>query len=433
MKKKIISIVTAGVLAGTMLVGCGGSNEAATTSASSKKAEVKEEVKDASVEKIVEEVDSTGLYTLTADDIKEISKDLGSAVYKDQTMDEGIEGVSAEAVSLTDEEIQKIKDMNLEIGVEFGANGDTYKWMNAGIDEACEALGITVKDTWYSTDQANLTQLEDYMKILSVANNYDAFVTLPMDAASQSEVLLQIQDIIPVEYMSTAPFNADWNAENFCGVTDVDAYKAGQMTAKAAVKILGETGGKIGTVGYINGHEGSLLTCKLRYDGWDDVLGENGIEPVEVWYDNPEEAKPVIQSMLSANPDINVLLVDWSGYAGNQALQVIKEMGLTGRDIKIVCIDLDDTTAIPMGEDADSPSAALVAQPWYAVGRDCIYQMAYHFLYPDKTPKFIASTPEPVATHYNIKNVYKNSVPASYDIPETITNLDDQWDEAEYK
>ena len=147
MKKRIISIVTAGVLAGTMLVGCGGSNEAATTSASSKKTEVKEEVKDASVEKIVEEVDSTGLYTLTADDIKEISKDLGSAVYKDQTMDEGIEGVSAEAVSLTDEEIQKIKDMNLEIGVEFGANGDTYKWMNAGIDEACEALGITVKDT----------------------------------------------------------------------------------------------------------------------------------------------------------------------------------------------------------------------------------------------------------------------------------------------
>lgn len=371
---------------------------------------------------------------LTPEDIAEISLDLGTAVYKDITMDEGIEGVTIEAIQLTEEEKEEIRGMGLEVAVEFGANGDTYKWMNAGIDEACADLGITVADTWYSTDQATVTQLEDYQKILPIAENYDALLTLPMDAASQSETLLEIQKKTTVAYMSTAPFGVDWYGDpNFVGVADVDAYKAGQMTAKAAVKMLGEEGGKIGTIGFIAGHEGSLLTCQLRYDGWDKILSEYpNIEVVQAWYDAPDKAKPVAQSLISANPDIDILLVDWSNPAGNQTMQVLNELGYTSDDIKCIFIDLDDTTAVPMAMEADGISYSLVAQPWYAVGRDCVYQYAYHLLHPEDTPKFIASTPMPIATHYNIKNVYENSVPSTYEIPEEITGLTDQWDPSSY-
>ncbi|MCM3726551.1 substrate-binding domain-containing protein [Neobacillus cucumis] len=369
-----------------------------------------------------------GFHELTKDDVQDISKDLGTAVYKDKTMAEGITGVTYDKIQLSDEDIAKIKAMNLKVAVEFGANGDTYKWMNAGIEEAAKKFGITIKDTWYATDQKTENQLADYQKILPVTEKYDALFTLPMDAASQSRVLLQIQKKIPVAYMSTAPYGVDWKDKNFVGVADVDAYKAGQMTAKAAVKLLGKTDGSIGTVGFVNGHNGSLLTCQLRYNGWDNVLKNYpDIKVHKAWYSAPDDTAGVTRSLLSKNPDIKVLLVDWSNPAGNQALQVVKEMGYTKDDIRVIFIDLDDTTAVPMASEINGMANALVAQPWYNVGRDSVYQYVYKLLYPDKTPGFIASTPEPIATHFNIKSVYKKSVPSSYKIPKDITSLTDQW------
>jgi ABC-type sugar transport system substrate-binding protein len=369
-----------------------------------------------------------GFHELTKYDVQEISKDLGTAVYKDKTMSEGITGVTYDQIQLSEADIEKIKAMNLKIAVEFGANGDTYKWMNAGIEEASKKFGITVADTWYATDQKTENQLADYQKFLPVAEKYDALLTLPMDAASQSKVLLDIQKKIPVAYMSTAPYGVDWKDKNFVGVADVDAYKAGQMTAKAAVKLLGETGGSIGQVGFVNGHNGSLLTCLLRYQGWDDIMKDHPkIKVHKAWYSSPDDTTGVTRSLLSKNPDIKVLLVDWSNPAGNQALQVIKEMGLTKDDIKVIFIDLDDTTAVPIASETNGMANALVAQPWYNVGRDSVYQYVYHVLYPDKTPGFIASTPMPIATHFNIKSVYQKSVPSSYTIPKEIKGLTDQW------
>lgn len=378
--------------------------------------------------------EEAGLHYLTKEDIAQIYNPEALASYQDDTMAEAVVSGTSEDLKLTEEEVEKIREMGLTICLEQDHLDDAMKLIQQAFHDACDELGITLGSIWMATDQDGASARSDYENFLSVTDEYDAFFTCLSDASLNTDVLKEIMEEIPVGYMLAVPLDMDWaNTENFIGVTDINAKEAGIQSAKAALSVIGGEG-VIGTVGYENGRTGAINTCYQRYQGWNEVFEGAGdaLSVVQTWYDDPANSKALIQSLLASNPDIEVLLIDWSYPVADYALQVCNEMGLVaGEDIYIVSIDYDNAVTIPMatyGE--ESYVAACVAQDWYTAGYNLVYMYCRYLLDNGENTKFVAANPAPVTNCYNVKTTYDLIIPETVTaIPmvDEVAKLENQW------
>lgn len=376
---------------------------------------------------------SGALHPLTLDDVKEIYNPDAQASFQDETMQQPVVSGGAADLELTEEEKEIIRGMNLKIGLEQDHLDDAMKLIQQAFRDECADLNIELADIWMATDMDGASQMDDYQNFLAIADQYDAFFTCLSDASINSDILKQIMQKTDVGFMLAVPFDLDWSDPNFIGLTDINAYEAGVASAKSAIKILADSGGSIGTIGYVNGRNGAINTCYQRYLGWDEVFGQNPDVVVhDAWYDNPADSKSVISSLLASNPDIKVLLVDWSYPPADNAMQVCQELGLkAGQDISIVSIDYDNVVTIPMASQGnDSYAAAAAAQTWYTAGANLVKMYARHLLDEGQNVKFVASNPAPMTTPMNVKTIFRVVVPETVDaipMPPEIEGLTDQW------
>ena len=418
---KLTKRIAAAVIAAVMICTCAGcrngssDNSAASTADSEKQTAAPEEGK---------------YHKLTKEDIMSVYSSVGKEVYKDMSMDEGIASADASKLALTEEEKEKIRAMKLKVAIEKDALDDAGKWQIAGMQEVADDLGIDIANTWIASDKTGNSQTDDYVRFEAVADQYDALFTLAVDMASSSEILKKIMKKTKVGFICSAPFDVDWEDENFIGVSDADNYLAGVYSAQAAVDILGGKG-KIGMIGWENGHSGNFHTCWQRYQGWADVLAENpDIETVEKWYDAPANSKQVISGLLASNPDIDLLLIDFANPPADEAQALLKEQGYTAwEDIAMVTIDTDATIAIPMAKDGPDNNyvAAFAGQDWYGAGKNIMLMYARNLLDGANAPKFVAAPPTPVSVYENLKTNYEILAPKGWDIPEEVMALDNQW------
>jgi|GEM_PF-1995739 len=421
-----IALVTA-MSAAMLMTGCGvkGAAPAATTQEADTQATTAQTVATASEAK-------TGLHVLTQEDITEMYNPEASASFKDATMEKAVVSGSSEDLELTEAEKEIIRGMKLRIGLEQDHLDDAMKLIQQAFRDQCQELGIELSDIWMAADQDGGSQMNDYQNFLAIADQYDGFFTCLSDASINSDILKQIMEKTDVGFMLAVPFDLDWANPNFVGITDINAYEAGVSSAKAAIKILNGQG-KIGTIGYVNGQNGSINTCYQRYLGWDEVFKANPDVPVvQAWYDNPSDSKAVVAALLAANPDIKTLLVDWSYPPADNAMQACQELGLVpGKDISLVSIDFDNVVTIPMAsKGAESYAAACVAQTWYTAGANLVKMYARHILDEGKNVKFVASNPAPVTTPMNVKTNFRIIVPetvSAIPMPKEIEALSDQW------
>jgi len=427
LKRKIaIALVTA-MSAAMLMAGCGvkGAAPAATTQVADTQATTAKTVATASD-------GETSLHVLTKEDITEMYNPDASASFKDATMEKAIVSGSSEELELTEAEKEIIRGMKLRIGLEQDHLDDAMKLIQQAFRDQCQDLGIELSDIWMAADQDGGSQMNDYQNFLAIADQYDGFFTCLSDASINSDILKQIMEKTNVGFMLAVPFDLDWANPNFVGITDINAYEAGVSSAKAAIKILNGQG-KIGTIGYVNGQNGSINTCYQRYLGWDEVFKANPDVPVvQAWYDNPSDSKAVVAALLAANPDIKTLLVDWSYPPADNAMQACQELGLVpGKDISLVSIDFDNVVTIPMAsKGAESYAAACVAQTWYTAGANLVKMYARHILDEGKNVKFVASNPAPVTTPMNVKTNFRIIVPetvSAIPMPKEIEALSDQW------
>lgn len=432
MKGKLKSVLSM-VLALVMIASFTACNQSQTAepSASSSQPAASSEVSSAAPSESTSE--TVGRYhKLTQEDVMSFYTTESMEEYKDMYMTEAIKPASQSALELTEEEKQKIRDMNLKVAFEKDALDDPGKWQLAGAQEVADDLGITIADIWVAADKTGNNQLDDYTRIEAIADQYDAIFTLPIDLASTSEILKKIMKKTKMGFICAAPFEQDWSDPNFIGVSDADNYIAGVYSAEAAVKILGGKG-TIGMVGWENGHNGSFQTCQQRYLAWEDVLEKYpDIKVVDKWYDSPGNAKQVVSGLLSANPDIELLLIDFANPPADQAQALFKEMGYKAwEDMVMVTIDTDATIAVPMATDGpdNNYTAAFAGQDWYGAGRNVMIMYAKHLLYGDDAPKFVTAPPTPISTYESLKTNFVASAPKGWEIPEAVMNLDDatQW------
>lgn len=407
-RMRLISLILSASLISTIVVGCGSKTSTTSGTTSGEKE----------------------LHKLTQEDVTGIFQTGVAGIYQDKTMTEAIKASAPKDVELTEEEKQKIRDMHLKIAVETNHMDDAFKWQLGGLKDVAKDLGIEVKDVWTAASTSSTAQVEDYQKIESVAENYDALFTLPMDVASSSEILKEIMKKTKVVTLCSAPYGVDWNDPNFGGVVDADGYLAGVYSAKSAIKILNGKG-KLGVVGFVGGREGSFHTVSERYRGWNDVFKENpDVQIVQKWFDDPSKAGDVVSSLLASNPDVKTVLIDWANPPANQAETVFKQRGMKPyKDISMVTIDLDNTVVVPMalnGPD-ENYNAAFVTQTWYNVGKLWGLVYAKNLVNGNKGPKYVVSPPLPVTTWENLKTNYTKAVPQDYPIPDEVNNLTNQW------
>lgn len=418
------------LFAASFTVGCGGGATAESKPAQTEAPKATQAAAATEAPAATQAAASGGLHKLTQQDVKDIFTPGTDMKFLDSSMKEAVNPPKLSDLDLTDEEKAKIRPMNLKVGLEDFNLDDPTKQMWDGFEEVAKDLNITVKDKWLTQEQNSPSQMDDFQRIEAVAQNYNAIFCLPNDVTTSSEILKKIMKKTKVGFWGTPPLGVDWKDPNYIGVVDCDGYQAGIYSAKAAIKILNGQG-TIGTIGYVNGKTGANHITLMRYQGWEKVFKENpDVKVVQKWFDDPSQVKPIVNSMLAANPDIKVMLIDWANPPADQAQAAFKERGLKPwKDIGMVTIDLDNTIAVPMAKSGpdNNYTSAYITQTWYNVGKLMAKMYAKNVLYGEKAPRFIASPPLPVTTYETILTHFKKAVPEGFQIPPEITGLQNQW------
>ncbi|MBC5649312.1 sugar ABC transporter substrate-binding protein [Christensenella tenuis] len=150
-----------------------------------------------------------------------------------------------------------------------------------------------------------------------------------------------------------------------------DLYAAGQKSADLMAELLDEKG----KVGIITGLF-SLSSHELRRTGMEDELAEKypdiTVIPAVECNDNDDVAYTVAKDLITANPDMNGILVTASGQIG--VAQAIRDLGLQG-ELKMVCFDYQD--AIVDGLRDNTIQATIAQGPFDQGANPIIYGYNY--------------------------------------------------------
>lgn len=334
MKRKSISILLSLAMAATLLTGCGNSSSATKEeSAASPEASVVAEeasVSDAS-KNVVSEAPAESDDTATYSDLE-----------------------------LTDAEKEAAK--GLTIGVSYCLmSAPAVKVFAQGIEAEAEELGIEIIELdgeWDAAKQAD--QVNTF-----ISKKVDGIVLNPCDGTSLVSAAKAAYDAdIPVV---TGAMNIDESGyeyiKTFVGPDDADV---GRAAGRSMIAALGDAGGK---VAIIEGTAGSSAQVN-RTAGFEEVIAGSKIEVVAKNSGDYDEATAmnIAEDLLTKYPDLaGVFCHDDTMASG--CVQAMKELGYTGKDIKVVGYGGSATGASLV---EDGYLVATAVQPLVNEGRGCI-------------------------------------------------------------
>lgn len=162
-----------------------------------------------------------------------------------------------------------------------------------------------------------------------IVKEYDAICTVGVADSIANSISKAVDAGIPV-YLFNSNTGVENKATAFVGQ---DLYGAGEKLGTILAGMVGE-GGKVGIITglySVNAHE-------LRRTGAEKTLTEAGVEIVGNVenHDSSDEAYNLTKDFITANPDLNGILVTAGGPEG--AARAIEEAGLQDQ-INLVCFD----------------------------------------------------------------------------------------------
>jgi ribose transport system substrate-binding protein len=258
----------------------------------------------------------------------------------------GEKPTAAASVSLTDEELAKIKGMKAKAALVFHYSGND--WSNAqeaALKAQFAAMGIEViatTDAGFKPEK-QVADLETVM-----AQKPDIIVSIPVDAVATAAaykavadkgVKLVFMDNVPKGFVAGKDYVSSVSADNYG-----NGIAAGHLMAKA----LGSKG-KIGLVF----HAADFFVTKQRYDGFKKtieenypdikILGEQGIGGP----DFSGDAEKAAGALLTEHPDLDAIWAVWDVPAEG----VMSAARAAGRENLIVINeDLGENVAIAMAK-----------------------------------------------------------------------------------
>jgi len=275
--------------------------------------------------------------------------DTALAALKTQVYSLGPNGekpTAASSVTLTDDELAKIKAMHAKAALVFHYSGND--WSNAqeaALKAQFTAMGIEViatTDAGFKPEK-QVSDLETVM-----AQKPDIIVSIPVDAVAtaaaykavaEKGVKLVFMDNVPKGFVAGKDYVSSVSADNYG-----NGIAAGHLMAKAL-------GGK-GKIGLVF-HAADFFVTKQRYDGFKKtiqenypdikILGEQGIGGP----DFSGDAEKAAGALLTEHPDLDAIWAVWDVPAEG----VMSAARAAGRDNLIVINeDLGENVAIAMAK-----------------------------------------------------------------------------------
>lgn len=251
---------------------------------------------------------------------------------------EGDEGKSTEPMGevpdgFNYEPVENAEGKEVKIATLTVSNNPFWNTVVEGIDAAKEYLaGQNVTVDVIEFDDFDGQAFADAIDTC-VVKGYDAITTVGV-----ADTIVPAIDKATAAGIPVYTFNSDTEKESTrVAFVGQDLYAAGGVAAENLAELMGDKG-KVGIItGYynVNAHE-------LRRQGIEDELKNHAdievVGSVEN-HDSGDEAYTATKDFITANPDLNGIVVTAGGPQG--AAKAIEELGMT-EDIALVCFDTTD-------------------------------------------------------------------------------------------
>ena len=378
--KKVLAIVLCLVLSAAVFAGCTSQTPAASQSASASAPE------------------SAAPESAEASESAETPAASQSAASDSEVMSKGPHGESAFAateLSLTDEELAKLKEGNYKVAISFHYAGNDWSTaQQAGLRDQFEKMGIevlSVTDANFKPEQ----QISDIENALSLKP--DAIVAIPVDVVSSASAFKKAADEgVKLVFMDNCPDGLE-AGKDYTSVVSADNYGNGVKSAEIMGEALGGKG-KIAMVYY----DANFFVTNQRDEAFEKTIREKypDIEIVEKsGFDDENKGAEVADALLTKYPDLNGIYASWDIPAEG----VVSAAKAAGRnDLVVTSIDLGNNIAkMIAGKDI---VAGLGAQLPYDQGVAEATLVGYALLGKD-APPYVA-VPALKVTHDNVLDAY---------------------------
>ena len=302
----------------------------------------------------------------------------------------------ATTLSLTDEEIQQIKDGGYKAAICFHYAGNDWSTaQQKGLQDTFASLGIevvSVTDANFKPEQ----QVSDIETVMALSP--DIIVSIPTDPVATAPAFKQAAaQGVKIVFMDNCP--ADMQAGvDYVSVVSADNYGNGVKAAEIMADNLGGKG-KIGVIYY----DADFFVTNQRVEAFVKTIETNypDIEIVEKsGFEDPNKVSEVADAMLTKNPDLDGIFAVWDV----PAEAVVASAITAGRsDLVITTIDLGNNVARMIAE--GGMIKGLGAQLPYDQGVAEATLAAYALL-GKEAPAYVA-VPALAVTNDNVLDAYK--------------------------
>lgn len=291
----------------------------------------------------------------------------------------GEKAAPASSLTLTDEEIAKLKAGNYSAAISFHyAGNDWSSAQQKGLEDTFKKYGINIvgtTDANFSVEQ----QVSDLETLTAL--NPDVMISIPTDAKATSDAFKRVSDRgIKLVFMDNVPDNFV-AGENYVGAVSADNYGNGVIAAELiGDKLKGK--GKIGIIHY----DVDYFVTNQRLEAFEKTIKKEypDIEVIaKTGFSDVNQSTEVADAMLTQNPELEAIFAIWDIPAEG----VLSALTSAGReDVFVSSIDLGDNIA---KEIAQGKVLGVGAQLPYDQGVAEATMAAYALL-GKETPSYVA-------------------------------------------
>jgi ribose transport system substrate-binding protein len=312
----------------------------------------------------------------------------------------------AASVTLTADEVQKIKDGNYTAALVWHEMSEYTNAVNRGAEAEFAALGITiVAETNASFDSAR--QQSDVETVL--AKKPTIIVSLPVDPTTAAAVYDPARKAgVKLAFIDNSPAGYE-HGKDYVTIVSDDLFQMGSKAADAMAASLG----KKGKLGYIY-HDADFYVTNQRDRAFKTTIETKYPDMTivaEAGMADPARSEEIAQGLLIKHPDLDGIYVTWAEPALN-VLAALKAAGNTST--RIVALDLNEPAALDMVKGGSF--TALVADEAYNIGRTAARAAAGSLIGKKAEPFLVVDSL--AVTKENVLAGWKTSL--NKDAPESI-------------
>ena len=310
----------------------------------------------------------------------------------------GEKATPASEITLTDEEIEQIRNGGYKAAISLHYGGNDWATSQLeGLKATFEMLGIELvatTDADFSAEQ----QVSDIETIM--AKNPDVIISIPTDATATADAFQKAaQDGVKLVFMDNVPSGMT-AGEDYVSCVSADNYGNGCVAAD----LMGEALGGKGQIGMVY-YDADFFVTNQRDDGFRKTMADKfpDIEIVtEQGFTDENGCAEQGDAILTQYPMINGIYASWD-VPMEGVLSSVKASGLTSEEVKLTTIDLGNNIA---KEIAQGSVVGLGAQLPYDQGVAEAMLAAYSLL-GKEAPTYVAVSAKRVEQS-NILEAYED-------------------------